>query len=147
MFAKQSELVHDVLLINMQLWPFEFAWMQPIDNEIESLILFYPLIYPTYYITYCFHINCHFFWCKGLLVWTHKTIREQKSGLFFYHPGLEKYRKVFTLFSSVHFFTSSSHSGLAGLRVIVCNGRLPFALFSRPLDSTKSFWERDWALQ
>ena len=33
----------------------------------------------------CLHINCHFIWCKRLLI---KNIWEQKSGLFFINPRM-----------------------------------------------------------
>jgi len=35
----------------------------------------------------CLHINCHFFWCKGLLVWTNKKYLRAKIRFIFDQPS------------------------------------------------------------
>jgi len=35
----------------------------------------------------CLHINCHLFWCKGLLVWTNKKYLRAKIRFIFYQPS------------------------------------------------------------
>jgi len=50
----------------------------------------------------CLQKNCHFFWCKGLLVWTNKKYLRAKIRFIFYQPSYNTYTEFFQTFKNIN---------------------------------------------